>query len=159
MAIGPTARFVTCAQCGAELAVKRGPFGIATESMVEAERSGDDAPTLHRELHRLDRDWFLERQQYMVMNRYGRRYVPTPAGSIMVAVAVIGFGAVWTMTALNMGNAAAGRFDPFPVLGIVVIVLGLVVGVFSYRRARRYQKAYDEYRRRRQELLAQDEGE
>jgi hypothetical protein len=157
--IGPTASFVTCDQCGAELAVKRNSRGTITQSMAEAEGSGDDAPTLHRELYRLDRDWLLERQQYMVMNRYGRRYVPTSAGSIMVAAAVIGFGGVWTMTALNMGNVGAGRFDPFPFLGIVVIVLGAVVGVLSYRKARRYQKAYDEYRRRRQELLAQDEGE
>jgi hypothetical protein len=114
---------------------------------------------LPRALHQLDRDWVRERQQYMIMNRYGRRYVPTPAGSIMVTVAVIGFGAVWTVTALNMGRADAGRFDPFPFLGIVVMVLGVVVGALSYRKARRYQKAYDEYRRRRQELLAEDEGE
>ena len=84
--------------------------------------------------------------------------MPTPAGSL-VAVAVVGFGFVWTVTAFQIGDARAGRFDPFPFLGIVLVVLGVVVGVASYLKARRYQKAYDEYRRRRQELLAGDEGE
>ena len=114
---------------------------------------------MHRDLARLDRDWIMARQQFMIMNRYGRRYVPTPAGSLMVASTVVGFGAVWTVTAFNMGDPLAGRLDPFPFLGIVVMVLGSVVGTLSYLKARRYQKAYDEYRRRRQELLAEDEGE
>lgn len=162
--VGASARFVTCGRCGAELAVQRTRSAVFTESMSDADAPGDTAgpplaPDLHRDLARLDREWGMERQQYMIMNRYGRRYVPTLAGTLMVSAAVIGFGGVWTATAVRMGDANVGRFDPFPFLGIVIMVLGVVVGTASYLKARRYQRAYDEYRRRRQELLAHEEGD
>jgi hypothetical protein len=159
--VGPQARFVTCDRCGAELAVQRTRSAVFTEAMSESDSAAGEpgaAANLRRDLARLEREWLMERQQYMVMNRYGRRYVPTPAGSLMVAVTVVGFGLVWTVTAFSMADLA-GRGDPFRYLGILVIVLGIVVGGISYRRARRYQKAYDEYRRRRQALLIEDEGE
>ena len=139
--------------------MQRTSSAVFTEAMAESEGEVAAAPALPRDLARLDRDWLMARQQYMVMNRYGRRYVPTPAGSLMVTVSVVGFGAVWTVTAFHMGDARAGRFDPFPFLGILVIGLGIVVGTLSYRKARRYQKAFDEYRRRRRELLTEDEGD
>lgn len=142
--------------------MQRTASAVVTQGMDDGDAehaAAAPAPAMQRDLARLDRDWLIERQQFMIMNRYGRRYVPTPAGSLTVAVAVVGFGMVWTVTAFQMGDARAGRLDPFPFLGIVLAVLGIAVGVASYRKARRYQKAYDDYRRRRQELLADDEGE
>ena len=155
--VEPQARFVTCNRCGAELAVQRTRSAVFTEAMSENESDAGASPhepTLRNDLARLERDWLMERQQYMVMNRYGRRYVPTPAGSLLVAVTVVGFGLVFTVTAFHMVPDARG--DPLPYLGMVTIVMGIVVGGLSYARARRYQKAYDRYRRRRHELLGED---
>jgi hypothetical protein len=121
-----------------------------------SERS-EPQPTTHESLARLDREWMMEREQYMVANRYGRRYVPTPAASVVAGAAAIGFGTVWTVTAFKMDAQVGGGIQPFAALGVLLIVLGLFVSITTYRKARRYQVAYDEYRRRRRELL--EDGE
>jgi hypothetical protein len=112
----------------------------------------------HQALARLDREWSMQREQYMIANRYGRRYVPTPAASILTGSAAIGFGLVWTVTALKM-DAQLGGGQVLASVGILLMAFGLFVTLVTYRKARRYQAAYEEYRRRRQDLLALEEDE
>jgi len=76
------------------------------------------------ELAQLDREWEIERQQYLIADRWGRRYVPTPG--IAIAVAVFGgvFGLIWTIMAVAITNGApdVGAFSiakvAFPIFGL-----------------------------------------
>src|SRR5262245_2883954 len=58
---------------------------------------------LQNEVARLDREWDLERERYMVAGRYGNRYVPSQGMSVLGGVVVVGFGIVWTGMAASMG--------------------------------------------------------
>src|SRR5687768_12151 len=42
------------------------------------------------ELARIDREWQIEREKYMLTGKYGRRYIPTVGMGLVVAI-IIGF--------------------------------------------------------------------
>src|SRR4051794_19655712 len=54
------------------------------------------------EVAQLDREWQLERDRYMVVGRYGGRYIPNRATSLIGGVVFAGFGTVWTVMAASM---------------------------------------------------------
>lgn len=106
------------------------------------------------EAARLDREWELERQQYLVAGSYGPGYVPSPAMSVLSGVTVAGFGVLWTaLTAGTMGGPGGG-FGLFPFFGVVFIVAGVGVSVVSYTKAVRYRQRYDAYQEERRRLLS-----
>lgn len=100
-------------------------------------------------LDRLDRDWELERERYMVTSRYGNRYPPSKAGSIIMGVAAIGFGAIWMFMAAGVGGGIGGVGGFFPLFGVVFVLFGLAVTAYSFIRASQYDQAYRRYRHRR----------
>jgi hypothetical protein len=51
------------------------------------------------QLSRLDREWELEQQQYMVTGRYGNRHLPSISGGVISIVAIGLFGIFWTVSA------------------------------------------------------------
>jgi hypothetical protein len=102
------------------------------------------------ELARLDRDWERERDRYLVTGRSGARYVPTVAASVVTGVIAVSFGVLWIATAASLMNGLRA----FPLLGLFFVALGLGVSVSSFRKAVRYRRAYEAYRRRRAELVA-----
>jgi hypothetical protein len=120
------------------------------------------------ELARLDREWASEREQYMVIDRYGRRHIPTTGGSVIGGVIVVGFGVVWTIFAFllaqngseflaNHPMAGPGEWlFPwlFPCFGVVFIIAGIAMSVSAHAKAQRYEQASQAYQRRRSELLA-----
>jgi hypothetical protein len=114
-----------------------------------------DGISRERALARLDREWQVQRQQYMIANRYGQRIVPTRSASVLAGAAAVGFGLVWAVSAAQI----AGGGDVLSFVGILFMLFGLIVSCLSYAKARRYQRAYDLYRRRRQVLLTGDEDE
>jgi hypothetical protein len=111
-----------------------------------------------QELARIDREWELERQQYLVADRYGLRRVPTTGMGIGVAVVGGVFGALWTVMATAI-TSAAPDFGPFsiakvvfPLLGVVFIVAAVGMGVYVHSRALKYEEAFRAYRARRTTL-------
>src|SRR5438045_1929994 len=46
----------------------------------------------HNELARIDREWEMERQQYLITTKYGRLIVPTRGMAIGVIVVAVLFG-------------------------------------------------------------------
>ena len=121
------------------------------------------------ELARIDREWEIEREQYMVTDRYGRRQVPTTGGSTFVGFAVVGFGVIWTVAAFIMANngsqflanhpmASPGEsLFPwlFPCFGIMFVIAGVAMGITAHSKAQRYEQAYRAYQRRRADLLSE----
>src|SRR5712692_1011574 len=69
------------------------------------------------ELARLDREWEMERQQYLIRNQYGIRQLPTTG--IGIAMAGVGgvFGTLWTIVAFAITRSAPD-VGPFPIVNI-----------------------------------------
>jgi Short C-terminal domain len=103
---------------------------------------------LQNDVARLDREWELERGRYMVAGKYGRRHLPTRASSVFGGVIIVAFGLFWTVTA---GSIAGGGL--FPLFGVVFIIAGIGMSVFSFKKAEEYEQGHDAYRRRRSRLL------
>jgi hypothetical protein len=110
------------------------------------------------ELARLDREWEIERQQYLVVDRYGRRHVPTAGMGIGSAVVGGVFGVIWTVMAVAI-TSEAPDFGPFaiaqvifPLFGMVFIVAAVGWGVHCYSRAQKYDAAFRAYRARRRQV-------
>ncbi len=110
------------------------------------------------ELARLDREWEMERQNYYLTDRYGRRQLPTPGMGIAVAVIGGGFGLLWTVFAAAITGSAPdeGPFSVvkviFPLFGVLFIVIAIGYGIYAYNRARAYQRAYQAYQARRRNV-------
>ena len=102
---------------------------------------------LQNEVERLDREWALERERYMVAGRYGHRYLPSRGMSLLGGAVIVGFGIFWTAMAASMGTGL------FPLFGVLFILAGVGVSIYSSGKASQYEVAYQAYRRRRARLL------
>jgi hypothetical protein len=107
------------------------------------------------ELERIDREWEIEKEQYMVTGRYGIRYLPTK-GQGMAGAAIIGvFGVFWTIMAFSITSGAPdeGPFSIakifFPLFGIAFTVFGVYMGIHTTRKAEEYTRALAAYQERR----------
>jgi hypothetical protein len=104
---------------------------------------------LQNEIARLDREWQLERERYMVTGRFGQRSVPSQFTSVLGGLVIVGFGIVWTSMAASMG--APGFF---PMFGVIFICTGLGMSIYSFTKAGEYDRAFESYKRRRSRLIA-----
>ncbi|HZT78776.1 MAG TPA: hypothetical protein VFA26_01020 [Gemmataceae bacterium] len=147
--VPPTTNYVACMRCGARLAVRRQGDAAYTEPVGQDQ--GPPEPVADQlaeiryqnEIARIDREWQMEREQYLIRGRYGS-YVPSPGGSVLGGMVVVVFGIIWTMMAVSMG---APLF--FPLFGLVFIFLGIGVSLWSHSKAVSYREAFERYRRRR----------
>jgi hypothetical protein len=116
------------------------------------------------ELARIDREWEIEREKYMVAGKYGRRYIPTKGMSLFAAVTGAVGGVIWTVFAISItGNAPdEGPFalakGVFPVFGILFICAAVVFGIYGYSKAAAYKQAQDTYRARRAAIRRENLG-
>ena len=144
------AKFVTCTHCSSRLAVQRSG-GAAYTRVLESleqrtEQIADDVETLklQSELDRLDREWMLERDQYMVQDKHGRRHFPSKAGSILFMFVVIGFVILWM---------AIARSEPVFLFGLLFIAVAVVLFFVRMQKADQYQRHRRQYERRRGQIL------
>jgi hypothetical protein len=110
------------------------------------------------ELARIDREWEIERQQYLVADRYGRRHIPTSGKGIGSAVVGGVFGVIWTVMAFSI-TSGAPDFGPFaiaqvvfPLFGVVFILAAIGWGVHCHSRAQKYDAGYRAYQARRSQV-------
>ncbi len=107
------------------------------------------------ELERIDREWAIEREKYMVIGKHGRRHIPTVGGSIGAAVAIGVFGVFWTIMAFSITSVApdVGPFALaktfFPLFGVAFVVFGVWSGIHAAKKAEAYNRAFAAYQRRR----------
>lgn len=107
------------------------------------------------ELARIDREWEIEREQYLVSDRYGQQHVPTPG--ISTGVAILGglFGVFWTILATSIAGAfpRQGAFGIakvlLPLFGVFFTVAAISYGLYCRSKAKRYLKAFEKYKARR----------
>jgi predicted RNA-binding Zn-ribbon protein involved in translation (DUF1610 family) len=166
--VAPTTNFVTCSQCGHALAVKRTATSLFTElagiAPAVPRQVSQNTPDVQEqlselrrdtELNRLDREWDRQREELMVRGRYGNRYQPTPTASIFTGIVAVVGGLIWMVFAFSIVNMdGPGGFFPF--FGIVFILFGVGVSIYTYSKAMQYQQAENSYKRRRAKLLGEE---
>ena len=114
------------------------------------------------ELARLDREWELEREHYMITGKHGTRYVPQAGQSLLGGVIAVVFGIFWTAMASSMtthssfGSPSSGPPRFLPLFGVLFIVLGAGAAIHGVRKGTEYEQAHRRYQQRRADLL---EGE
>jgi hypothetical protein len=166
-----SARYVTCNHCNVSLEVHRTSVATYTEALPRpgASASPREADPAWREmadrleymerqneLARIDREWDMERERYMLYSRYGRRNVPSTTTSIVVGVifGTMGIG----MIAVGLVGAVLGRSPEGLVCclpGLFFLLIGTVAAVVNYGQAQRYQRAYQEYLDRRSVVMGE----
>lgn len=106
------------------------------------------------EVAQLDREWELERENYMVEGRYGQRQIPGKISSVFGGILIVGFGIFWTAMAASMSSPfGRGGFDLFPLFGVLFVISGFVMCVRAFLKADQYAEAQEQYRQRRNELI------
>lgn len=140
-------------------------FADAKAALLAAGQSGSDQlgehlaeVRYHNELARIDREWEIEREQYLIRSRYGTTHVPTTAMGLGVAVLGGLFGAFWTIMALSMtrGGPDEGPFSIarifFPIFGVVFTLVMVGFGMSAYSKAKKYEAAHAAYQARRRQV-------
>ena len=111
---------------------------------------------LQNELLRIEQEWQNEREHHKVS--YGKYSAPTQPNafgtvmSLFGGVFAVGFGIFWMAQTSKMGAP-----DFFPLIGLVVIAIGIGLPIYHFIKYASYKSAYDEYQRRRYEVLAKME--
>lgn len=146
----------------AKAALLAGPAPAADPPLAEHLADQLAEVRYQNELARLDREWEMERQQYLIPDRYGRRHVPTTGMGVVGAVvgAVVGgaFGLFWTILTASIASSAPdfGAFavarSIFPLFGVLFTAAAVGYGLYAYARAQKYDLAYRAYRARREKV-------
>lgn len=144
--------YVKCNHCSAELAVRRTQdvtFTEQVDKLVEhTEQLSDriDELTMLNEMAALDRRWDMEREEFMVQDKHGRRRLPSEGRSIAAGVISVAGGIAWMVFATGNGAGSFGLF------GLVFIAIGIGSSVWGFKKAGAFRDAQKRYRRRRREL-------
>jgi hypothetical protein len=139
---------LTCEFCGTRLQVQRSGSAIYTEALDHIARTttriedNTEVIKLQNELERIDREWMLQREQYMVRGKDGQLSVPTKVASIVGAGLMAVFGIFFATVAPGIGF-----------VGIIFAVIAVAMGIYSLSKAEQYESQHREYAARRQRLL------
>lgn len=153
-------RFLTCNYCHSKLEVVRDVTATHTRVLEKLERTTDRIAgnlkviELQNDLERLDREWELTRQSLLVRGRHGGLHEPSMAGSMFGGVVAIIGGIVFAT--FSGGHGSPGIF---PVLGMLVSLIGLVQLVNGVSKASKLDEERSLYQDRREELTRQIEEE
>ena len=156
--VSATTQFATCRHCGAKLSIQRTDTAIFTEILekltTKTDQLSEQVNNLSglSELAALDREWELERENYMVTSKHGGKHIPSEAGSIGGGVVITLFGCFWTVMALIVTSFIPIINVVFPLFGIVFVIAGIASSMSSYNKAGDYRRAQELYRRRREEI-------
>jgi hypothetical protein len=147
LAVPPTVDFVGCALCGARLAIRRRGNAVYTEPVQGSEAAephgedGGDALADFRqrnELASLDREWGLVRSYHALRQ---------PIIGVGGGLVVLGLGLAATVLGLSSGSGL------FVFMGVLITLAGGRALAHALVKARAYRDAFQDYIRRRQDLL------
>ena len=160
---------LTCQFCGARLQVQRSGNAVFTETLDQLARQtgriadNTDYIKLQNELERLDREWMLEKEQYMVRGKDGHLSVPSRPASIAGGVIAVVFGLFWTIMAAGIVGVFSGVGGRgfgvvgglFPCFGLLFIGLGIAASIHHYSKASDFELRQRQYHHARQRLLGE----
>ena len=108
------------------------------------------------EVSKLDREWEIEREKYMIVGAYGGRVIPDKLSHGLASIGILVFGISWVVLAISFtGFVGQGWANILPLIGLVFMVLGLFLSLRAFQKAGQYKAAYERYQRRREEILEQ----
>lgn len=156
-------RAITCEQCSAPLEVpakatsaKCGycnsllhldqPQPHALKSS-ENDSSNLDTIRLQNELERLDREWMMKRESFMIKGKNGEMSIPDTTMLVASGFGIV-FAGFWTLFTLFV-------FPPFALFGGFMIFLIITQTAKAKKKMEQYKVAHSQYRRKRQEILSQ----
>ena len=116
---------------------------------VDALNEAVERLRLRTEITQLDLDWERERESHMIRGRYGARYLPSAERGVIQAIAMVGFGIYMMFVGPSIGVTGV-----FLMLGLGFIIIGVLVGVTSFKKTSAYKAAEQRYKERRRELAA-----
>ena len=149
--VAQDAAHICCQYCKAELIVVRDGAAVTTQMLGEMnENLGQklDVLRVQNELERLDREWTLQRESYMVSGQNGARSIPTGAGSMFGGLFAAVAGGAWMI--FTGSHGAPGFFTLF---GLVFIAAGLWAAFVGTSKASAHDAAESAYKSRRRVLL------
>lgn len=151
--VAQDAAYVCCHYCKAELQIVRDGPELTTRLLGEMnENLGQklDVLRMQNEVERLDREWSLERESFMVSNKNGARSLPSVTSSIFAGGLMAVMGLVGTVT------VAKATAPPFVILmPVVLLVAGIVNAFIGTSKASAHDTAEAAYQARRRALLAE----
>ena len=133
-------------------------FEIAKRRVLEGSQYSAGANHLEEikaqnELAQIDREWGMERENYMVAGKYGQ-YIPNKVSSVFGGIFLVGFGIFWTaMVSPVMGSGGAGVLSIFPLFGVFFILFSVGTSIRAFVKAGQYEEAQKRYQRCRREIL------
>lgn len=156
--IGDDLRFITCTYCKASLEIVRDDSTVHTRVLDEIHenttvtREKLEVLDLQNEIERLDREWEMAREGFVVHGKNGSRSMPSSGGAVtgMIVGCMVG-GLMLAMMSSSPIPSSAGSF--FLLVPMIMIVLSLIVGFSGLAKAERYKAAEAEHLAQRQILL------
>jgi uncharacterized Zn finger protein (UPF0148 family) len=145
-------RFLTCTYCGARLEVLLSGGAAYTQVLQNidqrTERIEQDVAEIkmRERIEQLDREWEMNRQQYMVRDKQGNQV--GPGGGIVMSIFGVVAGVIWMIFAASIGAPF-----PFPLFGLVFAGAAIAGGVMSTSKGANYRNAEVEYQRQRQAMM------
>ena len=146
------ATHICCQYCNSELRIVHEGDQVATElvrAMQEDLGQRLEVIRLQNEIERMDREWNMEREGYMVTEKGGGRSVPSVIGSIFAIIAALVFGGIWLE-----GTSHVGAPPLFTLFGFLVVGGIVVSAIFGIVKAGSHDTAADRYQASRRQLLA-----
>lgn len=139
----------------------REEFEVAKRKVLEspqstyspAEQDQLEAIMLQNQIAQLDRQWEIERNDYMIRGQHGHSYIPGKTTSILGGGVVVIFGIFWTFMAASISSRTPGPTSVFPLFGILFIFFGIGVSIYAFMKAEQHDAAKKRYQRKRQQLL------
>ena len=164
--VAETTNFVTCHHCGSQLTIRRTENSTFTEQLDRLERKTDELSeqveslTANSALEALDREWELERENFMIETKNGGRHLPTRGNAVGGGIAIAVFGTFWTIMAIAI-TSSGPSFGPFaiagvifPLFGVGFVIFGVISSITAYQKAEQYEQAHRRYRERRHQLTS-----
>ncbi len=141
---------LSCEFCGTRLHVHRSGNAVYTEVLDDIAKStsriedNTEVIKLQNELERVDREWMLQREHFMVRGKEGHLSVPSKTASIVGAGIMAVFGVIFAMSAPGIGF-----------VGILFTLVAVGMGIYGLSKAEQYESQHREYAAKRQQLLSQ----
>lgn len=148
-----SARYVTCRHCQTHLRVRRDESVHYTEQLEQIEQHTRkiserlDNVSAYQKVEALDREWMIQREGYKTYSKNGSQ-IPSTFGAVVGGIAITIFGLFWMMNASRHSSGMA-------FFGVLIIGAGVVMSVYQFASAIRYQEAESRYQQRRARLLDQ----
>ena len=101
------------------------------------------------EVEKLDREWEMERQRYMIATKSGRRYVPSSGAAVVVGLFSVSLGLVAIMLSFALLRDLGVLAGVLALFGVVFIIGGVAISSYQFKKAQRYQAAYRAHQGRR----------